>query len=176
MLAAWFRKLRFRLRNRGARIEFHEPVYIGPLCDLRLEPGTTLVIGPRVHMRRNCVIEINGGGRVEIGADTHFTYNTVIQCSTSIVIGERCSIGAAFLVDGNHRYRDLDKPMLHQGYEFSPLTIADDVTITSGAVIMADIGERAVIGANAVVTKQVPPFAVMGGVPARVLSTFGPEE
>jgi acetyltransferase-like isoleucine patch superfamily enzyme len=76
--------------------------------------------------------------------------------------------------DGNHRFRDLDRPMLEQGYDFRPLTIADDVTIHSKCTIVNSIGERAVVGANALVTRPVPAFTVVGGVPARVLDYFGP--
>jgi acetyltransferase-like isoleucine patch superfamily enzyme len=121
------------------------------------------------------VVEVNDAGRVEVGADTQFTYNCVIQCSTSIVIGERCTFGAgSVLVDGNHRFRDADTPVREQGYEFRPLRIGDDVWVGAGAVVMADLGERAVVGANAVVVEPVAPYTVVGGVPARVLSTFGP--
>ena len=44
------------------------------------------------------------------------------------------------LVDGNHRFRDLDKPMLAQGYDYRPLTIGDNATILSKATIVANVG------------------------------------
>ena len=52
------------------------------------------------------------------------------------------------MLDGQHRFRDLDKPMLEQGYDFTPLRLEDDVTVTTKCTIMADIGTRAFIGAN----------------------------
>jgi acetyltransferase-like isoleucine patch superfamily enzyme len=176
MLASSIRKLLVRLRNRHATIEFREPVYWGPGCALVLDPGTTFIAGPRAHFRRGVIVEIRGSGRVEIGSDAHFTYNTVIQCTTSIKVGDHCSVGGSMLVDGNHRWRSTDKPMLEQGYEYNPLTIGDYATITTGCVVMADVGERAVVGANAVVTKPVPPYTIAAGVPARVISEFGPED
>ena len=176
LVASDLRKRWLRWQSPGARLEFDEPVYFGPGCAFSVADGATLIAGPRVHLRRNCVIEVNGSGRVEIGADTQFTYNCVVQCSTSITIGERCTIAAnALLVDGNHRFRDLGTPMREQGYDFRPLTIGDDVWIGAGAVVMADVGERAVVGANAVVVEPVPAYSVVGGVPAKVLSTFGPQ-
>jgi acetyltransferase-like isoleucine patch superfamily enzyme len=66
--------------------------------------------------------------------------------------------------------------MLDQGYDFNPLVLEDDVTITTKCTIMASIGTRAFVGANAVVTKPVPPYVVAGGVPARVLDSFAPAE
>jgi acetyltransferase-like isoleucine patch superfamily enzyme len=175
MIASYLRRFVLRLKNRGARFELGRIVYFGPLTDLRIDRGATFAAGERTHFRRNCVVEVNDAGRVEVGADTQFTYNCVIQCSTSIVIGERCTFGAgSVLVDGNHRFRDADTPVREQGYEFRPLRIGDDVWVGAGAVVMADLGERAVVGANAVVVEPVAPYTVVGGVPARVLSTFGP--
>jgi acetyltransferase-like isoleucine patch superfamily enzyme len=81
---------------------------------------------------------------------------------------------SAIVVDGQHRFRDLDTPMLNQGYDFSPIRIGDDVTVTSKATIMSDLGDRAVVAANAVVTKPVAPYTIVGGVPARVLDHYGP--
>jgi acetyltransferase-like isoleucine patch superfamily enzyme len=78
------------------------------------------------------------------------------------------------LVDGNHRFRDLTKPVLAQGYDFRPIRIGDDATISAKCTVIADVGERAFIGANSVVTRPVPPFTVAAGVPARVIDEFGP--
>ena len=47
----------------------------------------------------------------------------------------------SFLTDGNHNFRELDKPMLAQGYQFKPLKIADDAVATSKCTILADMGE-----------------------------------
>ena len=73
-----------------------------------------------------------------------------MKCSTTIEIGRRCMFGQStiIVVDGNHRFRELDRPMLEQGYDFAPVRIGDDATITSKCTIMADVGERAFIGAN----------------------------
>jgi acetyltransferase-like isoleucine patch superfamily enzyme len=103
------------------------------------------------------------------------TYDVLMQCATSIEIGERCMFGqSTMVVDGNHRFRDLDRPMLDQGYDFRPITIADDATITTKCTIIADVGTRAFVGANTVVTRDVPPYCVMAGAPARVIDYFGP--
>lgn len=174
LFASRLRATWLRLRNRGATIRLGDPVYFGPATDLRLGRGTTFVAGDRAHLRRNCVVEINGDGRVEIGADTQLTYNVIIQCSTSIVIGARCMIGAGLIVDGNHRFVDSDLPLSRLGYEYRPVAIGDDVYIGVGAIVMADVGDRAVVGANAVVTKPVPPRTVVAGVPARPIKQLEP--
>jgi acetyltransferase-like isoleucine patch superfamily enzyme len=162
-------------RNPHATIRFTEPVYLGPGFSLHMPDGGTFVAGPACEFRRNFRAEISGDGRIEIGPGTVFTYDVVIQCSTSIVIGERCMFGQATLVvDGNHRFRDLDQPMLAQGYDYTPIRIADDATVTTKCTIIADLGERCFIGANSVVTKPVPAFSVAAGVPAKVIDYFGP--
>jgi acetyltransferase-like isoleucine patch superfamily enzyme len=174
-LMSRLRKWWVLLRHPHATISFTEPVYLGPGFSLHIPDNGTFIAGPYCDFRRNFRAEIVGDGRLEIGAGSVFTYDVVIQCSTSIVIGDRCMFGQAnLIVDGNHRYRDLDKPMLEQGYDFRPIRIANDATVTTKCTIIADLGERCFIGANSVVLKTVPPFCVAGGAPARVLDYFGP--
>jgi acetyltransferase-like isoleucine patch superfamily enzyme len=48
--------------------------------------------------------------------------------------------------------------------------------ITSKCTVLADVGERAIVGANSVVTKPVPAFCLAGGVPAKVFEYFGPPD
>jgi acetyltransferase-like isoleucine patch superfamily enzyme len=174
---SWLRKRWVLMRHPHANVVFHDPVYLGPGFSLHIPDSGTFIAGPRVEFRRGFRAEVVGDGRIEIGADSAFTYGVVMQCSTSIVIGERCMFGqATLIVDGNHRFRDLDTPMLQQGYDFQPIVIEDDVTVTTKCTIMAPIGTRAFIGANTVVTKPVPAYTVAAGAPARVVDYFGPEE
>jgi acetyltransferase-like isoleucine patch superfamily enzyme len=162
-------------RNPHAHIEFQGPVYLGPGFSLDLRPGASFIVGPGVEFRRGFRAEIGSGGRVEIGADCYLTYDVIIACSTSVQIGRRVGVGqCTFIADGNHRYRDLDRPFLAQGYDFQPITIEDDVQIHSKVTIVHNIARRAVIGANAVVTRPIPAYCVAAGVPARVIDYFGP--
>jgi acetyltransferase-like isoleucine patch superfamily enzyme len=79
------------------------------------------------------------------------------------------------VVDGNHRFRDLHRPMLEQGYDLRPVIIEDDVFTTTKCTIIAGIGTRSVIGANSVVTRDIPAYSVAVGAPARVIDYFGPD-
>jgi acetyltransferase-like isoleucine patch superfamily enzyme len=174
-LMSWMRRRWVVFRNPNTHIEFQGPVYLGPRFSLHAPHGGTFVVGPGVEFRRGFRAELEPGARITIGGGTVFTYDVLIQCATTIDIGERVTFGqCTMVVDGNHRYRDLDRPMLQQGYDYRPLRIADDVTTTTKCTIIADIGTRSVIGANSVVTRDVPAYCVAAGVPARVIDYFGP--
>lgn len=160
-----------------ARIEFRGPAYVGRGFQLMIPDNGTLIVGSGVQFRRDFVCEIHGNGRVEIGDNVIFTYGCVIQCSTSIKIGEGAIIAQqSLIVDGNHRFRDPTVPLLEQGYDYRPITIGPGALVLSKCTIVNDVGERAVIGANSVVTRPIPPYSVAAGTPARVLERFGPDE
>lgn len=175
LLMSALRKRWVVLRHPRARIEFAQHVHLGPGFSLHIPGSGTFIAGRGTEFRSGFRAEVGDNGRIVLGAGCVCTYNVLMQCSTSIEIGDRCMFGqSTIVVDGQHRFRDLDAPMLNQGYDYCPLRIGDDATITSKATVMADIGERAVVAANAVVTKPVPAFTVAGGVPARLLEYFGP--
>jgi acetyltransferase-like isoleucine patch superfamily enzyme len=163
-------------RNPHATIRFGANVTAGPGFTVHAPWGGTLIVGDNVEFRRNTLFELGGPeSRVTVGNGCYFTYDVIIACGTSITIGERVGLAQnTFVVDGSHRFRDLTKTFLEQGYNYRSITIADDAQVHSKTTIINDIGERAIIGANAVVTKPVPPFTVAGGVPAKVLEYYGP--
>ena len=163
------------LRHPHATIQFGKGVYLGPGFSLHIPDKGTFIAGDNVEFRRCFRAEVVGNGRVTIGAGSVFTYSVLIQCTTTIDIGERCMFGqTTILLDGQHRFRDLTRPMLEQGFDFNPLRIEDDVTITTKCTIMADVGRRAFIGANSVVAKPIPAYTVAVGAPARAIDYFGP--
>ena len=174
-LMSALRKRWVRLRHPKANIQFGKGVYVGPGFSLHIPSRGSFIVGDNVEFRRGFRAEIEGDGRISIGHDSHCTYYVLMQCTTSIDIGARCQFGQSTIVlDGQHRFRDLTKPMLDQGYDFTPLVLEDDVTVTTKCTIMANIGRRAFIGANAVVTKPIPPYTVAVGAPARPIEYFGP--
>jgi acetyltransferase-like isoleucine patch superfamily enzyme len=174
-LMSWIRKCWVLFRNPKARIEFQGPVYLGPGFSLHMPRGGTFIVGPGVEFRRGFRAELGADARIVIGPGCYFTYDAVLSCDTSIEIGARCGISqSAYIVDGNHRFRDLDRPFLEQGYDYRPIKIDDDVQIHAKCTIINSIGTRAIIAANAVVSRPIPPYCVAAGVPARVIDYFGP--
>jgi acetyltransferase-like isoleucine patch superfamily enzyme len=169
------RKAWIKLRNPHATVEFGEGTYLGPGFTLHIPEGGTFVAGRGCEFRRGFRCELGPGGEVRIGDGSIFTHYSLIQCSTLIRIGERCMFGqSSQIVDGNHRFRDLDRPMLEQGYDFRHVTIADDVTTTTKCTIVADIGRKTFVGANSVVSRDLPAYVVAVGSPARPIDYFGP--
>jgi acetyltransferase-like isoleucine patch superfamily enzyme len=174
-LMSWLRKRWVLFRNPHAHIEFQGPVYLGPGFSLHMPHGGTFIVGPGVEFRRGFRAELGRDARIVIGGGSYFTYDVIISCDTSIEIGERCGFSSAtYIADGSHKYRALDRPFLAQGYDYRPLQIEDDAQIHSKCTIVNNIGTRAVIGANAVVSRPIPPYCLAAGVPARVLDYFGP--
>jgi acetyltransferase-like isoleucine patch superfamily enzyme len=76
------------------------------------------------------------------------------------------------LAGGNHRFSRTDIPILEQGDDSVGIRIGNDVWIGANAVVLdgVSIGNGAVVGAGSVVTQNVPEFAVVVGVPARIRS------
>jgi acetyltransferase-like isoleucine patch superfamily enzyme len=176
----WMSALRKRwvlFRNPHVTIRFGKGTYLGPGFSLHAPFGGTFITGEIVEFRRNFRAELAGpDARITFGDRSICTYDVLMQCTTSIDVGAHCMFGqSTIVVDGNHRFRDLDRPMLEQGYDFRAVRIEDHATITSKCSVMANIGTRSFIGANAVVTRDIEPYSVAAGVPARVIDSFAPQ-
>jgi acetyltransferase-like isoleucine patch superfamily enzyme len=172
-----FRRLAILATHLHTQVELPRAVYIGPGFDLNIPGNGTFVVGPGSEFRRGFFAEVAEGGRIEIGPRCIFTSYALIQISTSLIVGTRAALGQDLMIaDGNHRFRDHTRHLLDQGYEFRPITIGDNAIIMSKCTVLASVGEGAVVGANSVVTKPIPPFCLAAGLPARVIEYFGPPE
>jgi len=165
-----------KLRNPLADIRFGPGSRLGPGFLLHAPWGGRFHCGPGCEFRRGFRAELGGpSSSIDIGAGTVFTYDTLVQCEGSISIGERAVFAAySSVVDGSHRFRDLERAVLDQGYDLRPIRIGDGAAAMSKSTVIADVGTRAFVGANAVVSRPVPPYTVAVGAPARVIDYFGP--
>jgi acetyltransferase-like isoleucine patch superfamily enzyme len=174
-IASALRKWWVLARHPHAQIVFGEDTYLGPGFSLHVPAEGTFICGPGCEFRRGFRCELAPGAKVEIGVGSRFTYDVLIQCGTTIQIGDRVMFGQSSAVfDGNHRFRDPTRPMLDQGYDFRPITVADDATVTTKCTVVADIGEHAFIGANSVVSRPIPAYTLAVGAPARPIEYYGP--
>ena len=83
---------------------------------------------------------------------------------------------STLIYDGTHRYLELDRHWLEQGYDFTPIKIGDGVGVSDKCTVTADIGERSMIASLSVVNRPIPAYSVAAGSPARVVRSFGPAD
>jgi acetyltransferase-like isoleucine patch superfamily enzyme len=102
--------------------------------------------------------------------------------SKGVILGDYVMIGPnVSFVGDDHRYDQLGTPTIFSGRpnSRSATVIEDDVWIATGVIILSgvNIGRGAILAAGAVVSKDVPPYAIVGGVPAKVIKyRFTPED
>jgi acetyltransferase-like isoleucine patch superfamily enzyme len=133
----------------------------------RLEVGEHTLFEPGVW------ITAPGTARIRIGSGSFLNINVMVAAVELVEIGDHCMLAnGCFVTDGNHRFDDPTQPVTYQGFTTKgPTRIGDNVWCGAHVVVTSGvrIGERAVIGANSVVTTDVAPYSIVGGVPARVL-------
>ncbi len=115
------------------------------------------------------ICSCNASAQVSIGKRTTIGYHTFIFASEAIVIGDDCLIAPfVYIVDSNHGI-DRSLKINQQPNETAPVKIGNDVWIASNVTILkgVTIGDGAVIAANSVVNKNVLPYEIVGGSPAK---------
>ena len=99
-----------------------------------------------------------------------------VAAADLVEIGEHCMLAnGCFVTDANHRFDDPDKPVPWQGFTSKgPTRLGDNVWLGANVVVTSGvtIGERCVVGANSVVTTDLPPLSIAAGAPAKVLRTI----
>lgn len=179
----WWQKRRWYDRNTfpltRARIHFEmarrEAYCRWPLQGNVLEAmrDGRLVIEPQVHFEPNVWLSIGDDATLRIGEGTFLNQGVMVAAIDRVEIGAYCMFAnGSFISDSNHRFDDPDLPVPWQGFESKGPTIIGDnvwgganVVVTSGVTI----GERCVIGANSVVTRDLPPYSIAAGAPADIL-------
>jgi len=153
----------------------------------RLDAGTVVLGRPELHgsrkirlgrglfLYRDLHLETQGSGEIAIGDGVVISRGAHLVAFAGIRIGEGSMIGEyASIRDANHRVGTA-APLRDAGHDARPIEIGREVWIGRGVTVLPGvrIGDRAVVGANAVVTRDVPAGARVAGVPARPLATEG---
>jgi acetyltransferase-like isoleucine patch superfamily enzyme len=134
------------------RAEFYRLTLPGVGADVQICFGTLLssrhaTIGDHVYIGPNCVI-----GNVDIGADV------LLGSNVHLLSGQ-----------AQHGTADLDRPIRLQPGHFQRISVGEDTWIGNGAIVMANVGRKCVIGAGSVVISDIPECSVAAGNPARIL-------
>ncbi len=134
--------------------------------------GTKAIrIGKRCRIGVGTEFETFRNGHVHLGDDIRINRGCTLVSYAAISIGKLTIIGEYVSIrDANHGMA-MDTPMKFQEHEAAPISIGSDVWIGRGSCILpgVTIGDGVVIGANSVVTTDIPAYSIAAGTPARVI-------
>ena len=132
-----------------------------------------LRIGEGTLLEPGCWLTLAADAEIEIGEGCFLNRGTMIAAQKSVKIGDHTMFAnGCFIGDAEHRFDDPELPITWQGFTTKgPTRIGDNVWCGANVVVTSGvtIGERCVIGANSVVTTDIPAFSIAAGAPARVL-------
>jgi acetyltransferase-like isoleucine patch superfamily enzyme len=146
-------------------------VFIDKNVELMRYPGN-IHVGESVVLKEGVrICSCNEVAQIRIGARTTVGYHAFIFASNSINVGEDCLIAPfVYLVDSNHGTRR-DERINRQPNSTAPIMIGNDVWIGAKATVLAGvtIGDGAIVASGALVNRDVPPYAIVAGTPAKVI-------
>ena len=154
----------YQHRGRGSKIYWSVRMDTPPYRNFRL--------GRKSVIESYCCIN-NAVGDVTIGDCSRIGIHSTLIGPVSI--GSHVNLAQGIVVTAlNHQFLDASKRIDQQGITTCAVVIGDDVWIGANAVVLpgVTVGSHSVVAAGAVVTKDVPPHTVVGGVPAKVIKNI----
>jgi len=132
-----------------------------------------LELGDGTHFEPNVWLTGPAPARIRIGAGCFLNQGVMVAAVELVEIGDHSMFAnGCFVTDGAHRFDDPEKPVPWQGFTSKgPTRIGDNVWCGANVVVTSGvtIGRRCVIGANSVVTSDIPPYSIAAGAPAKVI-------
>lgn len=169
----------FSLLAGGAFARFGAHSVIQP--PVRVAGERSIAIGSDVWIGAGSWLQSLGDGTavtLEIGDGTRAAGNCVLSAARSVTLGRQVLLArGVYISDHIHRYDDISLPVLEQGLDrVEPVEIGDGAWLGENVVVCPGvrIGRGSVIGANAVVTTDIPDYCVAVGAPARIVRQFHP--
>lgn len=169
---------RVKIKNKK-KISFNGSATIEDGCFIEALSKSGMKVGNNFSLGKNSIIECTGvirelgeeliiGDNVGIAANAFIAMRGKVEIGSNTIFGPNVSIHAE-----NHNFSDIDKPIKLQGATRKGVKIGEDCWIGSKAVILdgVTIGSHSIIAAGAVVTKDVPEYSIVGGVPAKVIKS-----
>ncbi len=157
--------LRLRCRDFDGR-----PFFIGPRSRFRVSRSARVAVGRHVTLVRDFDGRLRG--ELEVGDYVWFSPGCTLAVHESVSIGSNCVFAEYVSIhDNNHAGGALQEPLAGRGFETAPIRIGRNVWVGAKATILkgVTIGDNAIVGANSVVTRDVPAGATVAGAPAREL-------
>ena len=162
---AWL-KLRW-----GRRLQTDGLCFVGPGVTFEIGRGAVLRLGRWSWIGHGCKLRVHEG-EVEIGAKTVLGQECTISAFQHVSIGRECILAdRVMLIDFDHGVVEVDRPIREQGIYKRDVRVGHNCWLGYGACILrgVTVGDNAIVGTSAVVTRDVPENAVVAGIPARVL-------
>ena len=159
------------LTSAGWRWQTNGLVFFGPHLQLQIGRRGTIRFGRFVWIGDGTKVRCHEGV-VEIGDKTVIGQECTISAYQRVQIGEQCVIAdRAMFIDFDHGIAEVERPIRVQGIYKRDTVVGSNVWVGYGACVLRGVrvGDNSVVGTNAVVTKDVPANAVVGGVPAKVI-------
>ena len=175
-LAAIESRVRLRFADHiklGHGVYLDEGVYLHA-CAQGIEIGARSIVmhGAVLHVYNFRDMPHSG---IKIGSDSLIGEYSVIRGQGGVQIGDRVYTSPfTQIIAVNHVFDDPNRPFVDQGITAEGIVIEDDVWLGAGAIITdgVRVGKGSVVAAGAVVTKDVPPHTVVGGVPAKPIKSI----
>ena len=163
---------RWRINRHAARGGFYIRYPVEGEVLETLDSGR-LTIGESTLLEPGCWLTLGPEARITIGEGCFLNRETMLAATELIEIGDHVMFANhCFVGDADHRYDDPGVPITWQGFEGKgPVRIGSNCWFGLGCVVTGGvtIGERCVIGANSVVTRDLPPRVIAAGAPAKVI-------
>ncbi|HWW66788.1 MAG TPA: acyltransferase [Solirubrobacterales bacterium] len=159
------------LTRAGRRWQTSGMLFLGRRLELQIGRGGAISFGRFVWIGDGSKIRCHEGV-VEVGDKTVMGQECTISAYRRVRIGEQCVIAdRAMFIDFDHGVVEVERPIRVQGIYKRDVEVGSNVWVGYGACILRGVrvGDNSIIGANAVVTKDVPANAVVAGIPARVI-------
>lgn len=164
-----YRFIRFKVLHPG--IETEGFIFLPRKYDISKGKDARLTIGAWVWIGNGCAFRAHEGV-LRIGRKCTFGGKNTINCYERVEIGDECLFADdIYIVDFDHWYLDPHMSIRSQGIRKEPIVLGPNVWVAEKATILrgVNIGMGAVVGAMSLVTRDVPEYAVVGGIPARIL-------
>lgn len=156
----------------GKRFVAEDYCEIQGLSQKGLTFGDHVTIGRFTMIRPSPYYRGNVGEGLHVGDNTSIGPMCYIGCSGQVVIGKNVLIAPHVKIFAeNHNFASVERPIKEQGGSRESVMIEDDCWLSSNSVVLPGvvIGSGSIIAAGAVVTKSVPAYSIVGGVPARLI-------